>query len=317
MKGLYSYLKKYLTDHFNLGLYLSVFVFLAIMIFLNYTYNIENDIIDSFYHTPWHTFFMSLFMGFPFLFICGLLYVFNINREWVKSKEFWLLFIFGFIVIGFSRTIYVHYQWLKELDRVDFKFAKNVIWRGITFFTIMIPILLMYFLYEKRKYKSTDIYGLTTKNTNFKPYLLLIVLVFVGIGIASFISDLTDYYPRYTKSGGEAFAKAHNFNSWIPMIIYEGVYGSDFLNVELFFRGFLVIGFSRILGGHAVLAMIGSYMFLHFGKPMTEAISSVFGGFLLGILAFYSRRIWGGVILHIALAWFMELFAWLQNTYNS
>jgi hypothetical protein len=101
------------------------------------------------------------------------------------------------------------------------------------------------------------------------------------------------------------------------MLIYESTYGYNFLNVELFFRGFLVLGFARVLGGHAVLAMIGSYMFLHYGKPMTEAISSVFGGYLLGVLTFYSKRIWGGVVIHIALAWSMEWFAWLQRLFNS
>ena len=78
----------------------------------------------------------------------------------------------------------------------------------------------------------------------------------------------------------------------------------------------MVIAFARVLGGHAVIAMVGSYVFLHFGKPLTETISSAFGGYLIGILAFYTNRIWGGVILHVALAWSMELLAWLQNVFN-
>jgi len=61
------------------------------------------------------------------------------------------------------------------------------------------------------------------------------------------------------------------------------------------------------------MAMVGAYVFLHFGKPMAEYISSAFGGYIIGAFAFYSKRIWGGVALHVALAWSMEFFAWLQK----
>ena len=108
---------------------------------------------------------------------------------------------------------------------------------------------------------------------------------------------------------------SHGLPQWLSVAVFELLYGINFLNIELFFRGFLVIGFARVLGGEAVMAMVGAYVFLHFGKPMTECISSAFGGYLIGILAFKSNRIWGGVALHIALAWSMELFAWIQKIY--
>jgi hypothetical protein len=47
---------------------------------------------------------------------------------------------------------------------------------------------------------------------------------------------------------------------------------------------------------------------------MAECISSAFGGYIIGAFAFYSKRIWGGVALHVALAWSMEFFAWLQKS---
>ncbi|WP_420582758.1 CPBP family intramembrane glutamic endopeptidase [Reichenbachiella sp.] len=205
---------------------------------------------------------------------------------------------------------------IEHLDVIDYRFARKVMWRGKSFFTLFLPILFFYYWYEKKRDETKSWYGLTLKQTDFRPYGILLLVVVIGIGLASFLSDLTNYYPRYIPSGGDRFAEKHELAGWIPMLIYEGVYGANFLNVELFFRGFLVIGFARVLGGQAVLAMVGSYMFLHYGKPITEAISSVFGGYLIGILAFYSKRIWGGVILHIALAWSMEFFAWLQRLYG-
>ncbi|MEO9965294.1 MAG: hypothetical protein ABJF11_05880 [Reichenbachiella sp.] len=316
MYQIWAYLKRYLQEHFHLGLYLSVGLFISICIYFNFAYDFEDSIIDSYSRTWLHWLFMSLFMAFPFLLTCVGLSIFKINTIWFRSREFWLLFVFGFLILGFSRSFYYHYSWIEHLDRVDYRFVRSIIWRAKSFFTLFLPLVIFYYFYERKRDAHYDWYGLTFRQTDFKPYLILLVIVVIGIGIASFMSDLTNYYPRYLTSGGVRFAEKHELDEWIPMLLYESVYGINFLNVELFFRGFLVIGFVRVLGGHAVLAMVGSYVFLHFGKPITEAISSAFGGYLIGILAFYSRRIWGGVILHIALAWSMELFAWLQRIYD-
>ena len=176
--------------------------------------------------------------------------------------------------------------------------------------------MLFYYFYERKKETENIWYGLSLKNFDFKPYLFLILMVFVGIGFSSFLAELNQYYPRYKYSGGNAYAQAHEMSPYLTVAIYELIYGAYFITVELFFRGFLVIAFARVLGGHAVLAMVGSYVFLHYGKPLPETISSAFGGYLIGILAYYSNRIWGGVILHITLAWFMEFFAYLQNIFD-
>jgi membrane protease YdiL (CAAX protease family) len=57
--------------------------------------------------------------------------------------------------------------------------------------------------------------------------------------------------------------------------------------------------------------MVAAYAVLHFGKPVGETISAVFGGYLLGVLAFYSKNIWGGALVHVTLAGCVELFAYL------
>jgi len=89
--------------------------------------------------------------------------------------------------------------------------------------------------------------------------------------------------------------------------MFELFYGLDFFSTELYFRGFLVLAFVRWLGPAAILPMAVFYVTIHFGKPLGETISSFFGGYLLGIFAYYSRSIWGGVLVHIGLAWLMEL----------
>jgi hypothetical protein len=77
----------------------------------------------------------------------------------------------------------------------------------------------------------------------------------------------------------------------------------------------MVIGLMQLLGRSVVLPMAVFYCSLHFGKPLAEAISSLFGGYVLGALAFQTRAIWGGVIVHMGLAWMMELSAfWVKNS---
>jgi hypothetical protein len=67
------------------------------------------------------------------------------------------------------------------------------------------------------------------------------------------------------------------------------------------------------MGRHAVAPMTGLYAFRHFAKPPGETISSVFGGYLLGILAFRTNNIVGGAILHGTIAVLMDVLAWLQQ----
>jgi hypothetical protein len=90
-------------------------------------------------------------------------------------------------------------------------------------------------------------------------------------------------------------------------MLYELSYGSDFFSIELFFRGFLVLAFARYAGKDAILPMAIFYCAIHFGKPLAECISSFFGGIILGVVSYHTRTILGGFLVHVGLAWLMEL----------
>jgi len=89
--------------------------------------------------------------------------------------------------------------------------------------------------------------------------------------------------------------------------------GSDFFSIEFFFRGFLILAFVGIVGPRAILPMAYMYVVIHWNKPMGELISSFFGGTLLGIVAYYSRSIVGGIIVHVGIAWMMEIGAFISK----
>jgi membrane protease YdiL (CAAX protease family) len=89
--------------------------------------------------------------------------------------------------------------------------------------------------------------------------------------------------------------------------LFELSYGADFISIELFFRGFLILAFIKWAGKDTILPMACFYCTIHFGKPLAECISSYFGGIILGIVVYHTRSILGGLIVHLGIAWMMEV----------
>lgn len=152
-------------------------------------------------------------------------------------------------------------------------------------------------------------YGFTTANVKWAPYLILLAAIIPLVGFAATQADFLQTYPklkalRFLLPAGPA--------PW-QKLLYELSYGSDFFTIELFFRGFLVVVLARFAGPAAILPMAVFYCSIHFGKPLLECISSYFGGILLGVVACYSQSILGGIILHLGLAWMMEIAALLAQ----
>lgn len=312
MKKVLGFLLDYQRKHFNLKLYLSIAAFLAVGIFLNYRFNFENTFIDSTYGTYFHWFNMFWWQALPFLAVCFLLYIFKVRTDWLTSKEFWFKFFIGFGILALDRSFSLHNQFLREFfTGVDLYFIKKCVRWLSGVFVVVIPLVILSCFIEKGD--SRNYYGLAIKRFDAKPYFTLLAIAVVFIGIGSFFGDIQAYYPRFAHSRGEAFAQLHDIPVWLAASLYEVCYGSDFLGVEVLFRGFLIFAFTRTLGGYAVLPMISSYCFLHFGKPMPEAISSIFGGYILGVVSYNTRNVWGGVIIHIGVAWSMEFFGYLQR----
>jgi membrane protease YdiL (CAAX protease family) len=178
---------------------------------------------------------------------------------------------------------------------------------AISFVTILAPILFFYFVYEK---SETHLYGLRPKKFDIKPYFVMLLIMLPMIIAASFNEGFLKQYPMYKTSGAHEYLGVPEA---VTVAGYELAYGLDFVTVEYFFRGFLVIGMARVLGRGAVLPMAVLYCFLHFGKPAGEAISSIFGGYILGVIAYETKSIWGGIIIHMGIAWTMELVAFLKK----
>ena len=152
--------------------------------------------------------------------------------------------------------------------------------------------------------------GLTARGFRPLPYFGLLLALVPLIVLASTRHDFLAVYPKVRTL---AFMDGYVHPAWPWKLVYEISYGLDFLGIELFFRGLLIIALLRYAGTDAILPMAAFYCTIHFGKPMAECITAFFGGLVLGVLAARTRTIYGGLIVHLGMAWLMELGGWLGH----
>jgi membrane protease YdiL (CAAX protease family) len=130
-------------------------------------------------------------------------------------------------------------------------------------------------------------------------YGLLLVAVMPLVVIAARSPSFHATYPFYR------LANRSPLDFWI----WEAMYMLQFASLEFFFRGFMLKGLEKSVGSAAIFVMVVPYCMIHYGKPMLETLGAVGAGIILGTLAMRTRSIWGGVVLHCAVALAMDLLA--------
>lgn len=181
----------------------------------------------------------------------------------------------------------------------DALFWKPVITWTVSLLFMLAALLLIWYFFTKEK----PFYG-TGKAGSLKPYLLMLLIMTPLIILAARQPDFAAQYPKW-----KIVAAASP--EWWQKMLFELSYGSDFFTIELFFRGFLVLAFAKWAGKDAILPMACFYCAIHFAKPAGECISSYIGGLLLGIVVYHTRSIWGGLLVHLGIAWLMEVAGYL------
>ena len=141
-------------------------------------------------------------------------------------------------------------------------------------------------------------------------------MLLVMVPMVALASTQTDFLQVYPK------AKLLNhipINTWVDKwryAVFELSYGLDFVSIEFFFRGFLILSLMQICGMHCIIPVACFYCTIHLGKPMGEAISSFFGGTFLGIVAYNTGSVWGGLLVHLGIAWMMEIGGWMGALFS-
>lgn len=88
----------------------------------------------------------------------------------------------------------------------------------------------------------------------------------------------------------------HQFSPFAPVRIFLDLFGWEF-----FFRGWLLFGYARKFGSHALWLQAVPFALAHLGKPEIETLSTIFGGFVFGLIAWRTRSFLYPFLIH----WFI------------
>ncbi len=305
MKTLGGYLRRYYDEELQPHgrTYFLPLLFIGALTAIEYSLDLENYLFDAS-----RGFWLRLMSQWLYLLLIWTMPLWWISRDRqapLNWKVWFPWLMLGLFAYAFRSTYRGHFEWLSDIsigwDRNTYYFYWFTVAQWFQALSVTLPLLLLGWLGRKQ---LNTFHGL--KAAKVQPYFVLLFGAAVVVALASTQADFQDYYPRFAKmwpDGGERQLS----RIWA----FELSYALDFFATEYLFRGFLVLAFARYLGPKAILPMAILYVTIHYGKPLGETISSFFGGMLLGIFAYYSKSIWGGIILHIGLAWLMELIVFL------
>jgi len=303
VSSVFKYIKEFYNKAFNPFYFLLICLMIGTLIYLNYWHALERNYVNA-GHGKWMHFAGYFFLYFtPFAAAFFAQLIFFKDCSYYRDKWFWIILILAPAFFAL---------------RVNFDFQESLfsrIWSGdelqfwsqslnwvTRVFVVLIPV---YFLWRIKDKKNQPFYG-SQRLATVKPYLVMLLIMLPLIALASTQKDFSEMYPRAKfLTHLDLHAKKWHY------IIYELCYGFDFVSIEFFFRGFLILSLAKICGTHCIIPVACFYCTIHFGKPMGEAISSFWGGLLLGIVSFNTCSIWGGLIVHLGIAWLMEAGGWL------
>ena len=158
--------------------------------------------------------------------------------------------------------------------------------------------------------RNGPFFGLTRRGFVGPAYAVILLMAVPLLIAASFRPDFLASYPRYEPGIVRLPTDAH---FWHAVATFELLYAFQFIALEVFFRGFMVMSLEPYIGSGSVPVMMCVYTFIHFVKPMPEALASIVGGYFLGVIAFYSRSVLGGVVVHIGIALTLEFLSFLRH----
>lgn len=303
MRKIFGFVQDYFRQSCNYRYLFAIAVFLGVTIYVNYFVISENQWIKA---DPRDGYRLLKYIG-GYLGMFGAAYLillaFDKSSE-LRSPRLWFLIFLSSFLFSLRAWCRPDTYWiLRNFDPAYFTLVYKFIINGLGFCLLFLPGALYWFINDRSR---EPLYGFHAKGVTLWPYGVLILLMLPLLIIAGSQPDFQQVYPRA--------ARLHiprTDPNWLRgVLIYESIYSLDYAVTEFFFRGFLILPFARIAGPKVIIPMCVFYVAIHFDKPLGECISSFFGGLILGIIAWRSRSIYGGIIVHLGIALAMEAVGW-------
>lgn len=301
MKKIIAHLRDYVTT-VSLPVFLLSVVFTALLIFINYHFGLNKAIHRLPYWLQFLCWFSIFLLAFSYAYWLEAVFLKN---SFFRQKNFVALLLLAPAIFAWKMMFPMRLHFSTDV-------FKNEYWNAVFYWPFKVVIITaMLWVVHRLFNKEEPFYGVTVKNFSARPYLFMLLAMIPLVAAASTQPDFLRMYPRMQ----HVQYLLQPDRGWYKLL-YELSYGSDFFSIELFFRGFLVLAFTKYAGKGVILPMAIFYCTIHFGKPIGECISSFFGGIILGVVSFHTRTIMGGFFVHVGLAWLMELGGHLGHLYR-
>ncbi len=163
------------------------------------------------------------------------------------------------------------------------KFTTHKYWdRVILYLIIPLIIILIFFRENPKEYGfSLGDWKAGLVITGIGILFMAPVIYYLGSGDAS----MQEYYKPYVKG--------------LPWNTFLDLIGWEFL-----FRGWILFGYARKFGPEALWIQAVPFALMHNGKPEVETLSTIFGGFAFGWIAYRTKSFIWPFLIH----WFIATF---------
>jgi len=210
------------------------------------------------------------------------------------------LYLVGAIVLALNYYMSAaSYGWLPEAWTASLPAGSRRIWWSLCVSVnyMVLPYLYLRFVLKR----SLRDMGFRAEGfvEHLPIYLLFFAVVFPLVVLVADSPHFLQTYPMARKAAG----------SWDTLLVWECAYALQFVTLEFFFRGFLVFGPARVVGAWVIPFMSIPYLMIHFPKPFLESMGAIIAGMALGMVALRTRSILAGILIHLAVAFTMEILA--------
>jgi len=163
------------------------------------------------------------------------------------------------------------------------RFTAHKYWdRVILYLVIPLIIIVLFFRQNPKEYGfSFGDWKAGLAITGIGILVMAPVIYYLGSGDGS----MQDYYKPYVKG--------------LPWTTFLDLIGWEFL-----FRGWILFGYLRKFGPEALWIQAVPFALMHNGKPEVETLSTIFGGFAFGWVAYRTKSFVWPFLIH----WFISTF---------
>lgn len=308
MRELWATLRDFARRDFHPAHYACVAAFLALALGLNYQLDFKRSVLNALRARPAGVPGFALFYALPYLFAVGSGAWLRRDATLVRSPAFWGFSLFAVLGLALeSCSVALPGALLAALDVPPALRG----WLGAMAVNadrslgLALPVLALLALGRG----PARAYGITLRGFAWRPPLAMLAACAPLVLWASSQPGFLETYPRYRPGPAEP---ALGVPACATFLAFELTRAARFLSIELFFRGFLVLGLARRFGPAVVLPMVSLYTVWHFGKPLPEALASAGAAWVLAAHCLRTGSIAGAIVVHVGVAMGMELAAGMR-----